>query len=161
MRASGLCTSAQALSGLRAFAPLPHRMECVGERGGVRFYNDSKATNVDSVVAGIDGFPTPFVLIAGGRDKGGSYAPLVAALGRNRCRTVVLIGEAAPLIGAAIDGVLPTVLATSLAEAVARARELAAPGDAVVLSPACSSYDMFDNYEHRGRSFRAAVEALP
>jgi UDP-N-acetylmuramoylalanine--D-glutamate ligase len=118
------------------------------------------------VVAGIDGFPTPFVLIAGGRDKGGSYAPLVRALGDNRCRAVVLIGEAADKITAALAGddpahdATPVVRATSMEDAVARAVERAEAGDAIVLSPACSSYDMFDNYEHRGRVFASAVEAL-
>jgi UDP-N-acetylmuramoylalanine--D-glutamate ligase len=159
MRGSELVTYDQARAALRDFQPLPHRMQLVGERRGVRFYDDSKATNVDSVVAGLDGFPVPFVLIAGGRDKGGSYAPLVAALQQNRCRAAVLIGEAAELIAAAIGDALPMLRATSLEEAVALALGRTQPGDAVVLSPACSSYDMFDNYEHRGRVFREAVEA--
>ena len=146
-----------------AFQPLPHRMQLVGERRGVRFYDDSKATNVDSVVAGVDGFPTPFVLIAGGRDKGGSYAPLVRALRDNRCRAVVLIGEAADKIAARRRA---TRRAASMRARRRWKRPSRAPssarsaGDAVVLSPACSSYDMFDNYEHRGRVFAAAVEAL-
>jgi UDP-N-acetylmuramoylalanine--D-glutamate ligase len=142
-------------------------MQLVGERRGLRFYDDSKATNVDSVVAGVDGFPAPFVLIAGGRDKGGSYAPLVRALRENRCRAVMLIGEAADKIAAALASdedpaydPVPMVRAASMEEAVARAVDAAQAGDAVVLSPACSSYDMFDNYEHRGRVFAAAVEAL-
>ncbi|MGZ3428073.1 MAG: glutamate ligase domain-containing protein, partial [Polyangia bacterium] len=140
----------------------------VGEKRGVRYYDDSKATNVDSVVAGLDGFPTPFVLIAGGRDKGGSYAPMVRAMRDNRCRAVVLIGEAADKIADAVVEAAddpaydptPIVRATSMPDAVARAVAAAQPGDAVVLSPACSSYDMFDNYEHRGRAFATAVEAL-
>jgi UDP-N-acetylmuramoylalanine--D-glutamate ligase len=142
-------------------------MQLVAEKRGLEFYDDSKATNVDSVVAGIDGFPAPFVLIAGGRDKGGSYAPMVQAMRDNRCRAVVLIGEAADKIEAAIAAAddpaydpLTVVRATSMQDAIARAVERAQPGDAVVLSPACSSYDMFDNYEHRGRAFAAAVEAL-
>ena len=161
MRKSGLATHAQARAGLRAFQPLPHRMQLVGVRRGVRYYDDSKATNVDSVVAGIDGFPTPFVLIAGGRDKGGSYAPLVDALSHNRCRRVVLIGEAADKIAAAIGDRVPQTRASSLGDAIAKANEVAVAGDAVVLSPACSSYDMFENYEHRGRVFRTEVEGLP
>jgi UDP-N-acetylmuramoylalanine--D-glutamate ligase len=165
MRGNELATYDQVRAALAAFRPLPHRMQLVGEKRGLRFYDDSKATNVDSVVAGIDGFPTPFVLIAGGRDKGGSYAPMVDAMRANQCRAVVLIGEAADLIDAALredpahDGP-PSVRARSMEEALARAVERAQPGDAVVLSPACSSYDMFDNYEHRGRVFAAAVEAL-
>jgi UDP-N-acetylmuramoylalanine--D-glutamate ligase len=165
MRASGLATYEQTRAGLRSFRALEHRMQLVGERRGVRYYDDSKATNVDSVVAGVDGFPTPFVLIAGGRDKGGSYAPMVAALQKNSCRAVLLIGEAAEKIEAAIAGAQPPLAnverAPSLEAAVERACAIAKSGESVVLSPACSSYDMFQNYEHRGRAFRAAVEALP
>jgi UDP-N-acetylmuramoylalanine--D-glutamate ligase len=160
MRSSGLASYAQVRAGLKAFLPLPHRMQLVGELDGVRYYDDSKATNVDSVVAGIDGFPRPFVLIAGGRHKGGSYAPMVEAMVANRCRAAILIGEAAYKIDAAIGGRVPTVHCKTLEEAVAEAGKRAQPGDAVVLSPACSSYDMFENYEHRGRAFKAAVEAL-
>jgi UDP-N-acetylmuramoylalanine--D-glutamate ligase len=158
MRASGLATKEQATAGLMSFKPLPHRMQFVGERKGVRFYDDSKATNVDSVVAGLDGFPTPFVLIAGGRDKGGSYLPLDAALQKNSCRAVVLIGEAADKLAVALH--VPKLRAATMEEAVQAAAARAQEGDAVVLSPACSSYDMFENYEHRGRVFKAAVEAL-
>ena len=160
MRGNDLASDDAVRAALRSFEPLPHRMQLVGDKRGLRFYDDSKATNVDSVVAGIDGFPVPFVLIAGGRDKGGSYAPMVDALRANRCRAAVLIGEAADKIAAAIGATVPIVRAGSMEEAIARAVERAATGDAVVLSPACSSYDMFDNYEHRGRVFRAAVEAL-
>jgi UDP-N-acetylmuramoylalanine--D-glutamate ligase len=135
-------------------------MEFVGERGGVRFYDDSKGTNVGAVVASIAGLPVPFVLIAGGRDKGGAYGPLVAAL-VGRARAVVLIGEAAPLIERAIAGAVPVVRAGTLDEAVAAAAEHARPGDAVVLSPACSSYDMFRDYHERGERFRLAVQELP
>jgi UDP-N-acetylmuramoylalanine--D-glutamate ligase len=166
MRGNELATYDQVRKALATFRPLPHRMQLVGEKRGLRFYDDSKATNVDSVVAGIDGFPTPFVLIAGGRDKGGSYAPMVAAMRNNKCRAAVLIGEAADKIEAALTDddpaydPIPLVRAPSMEDAVARAVERAQPGDAVVLSPACSSYDMFDNYEHRGRVFASAVEAL-
>lgn len=161
VRATDLVTYEQARAGLAKFVALPHRMQLVGEKRGVRFYDDSKATNVDSVVAGIDGFPVPFVLIAGGRDKGGSYEPLIAALLRNTCRLVALIGEAAPLIEAAIDGRLPTRSFGSLEAAVAGGASIAQSGEAVVLSPACSSFDMFKNYGHRGAVFRAAVDSLP
>jgi UDP-N-acetylmuramoylalanine--D-glutamate ligase len=160
MRGNDLAPYDAVRAALRAFQPLPHRMQLVGSKRGLKFYDDSKATNVDSVVAGLDGFPTPFVLIAGGRDKGGSYAPMVRAMRDNRCRAAVLIGEAADLIAAAIGDAVPIVRAPSMEDAIARAVGAAQPGDAVVLSPACSSYDMFDNYEHRGRVFRAAVEAL-
>ncbi|HWE28729.1 MAG TPA: UDP-N-acetylmuramoyl-L-alanine--D-glutamate ligase, partial [Polyangia bacterium] len=160
MRGNELVADDAVRAALRTFQPLPHRMQLVGNKRQLRFYDDSKATNVDSVVAGVDGFPTPFVLIAGGRDKGGSYAPLVAALAAGECRAVVVIGEASDKIAAAVGDALPVIRASTLEDAVARSVERAQPGDAVVLSPACSSYDMFDNYEHRGRVFVAAVEAL-
>ncbi len=160
LRASNLASPGAVRDGLGGFRALPHRMELVAERGGVRFYDDSKATNVDSVVAGLDGFPTPFSLIAGGRDKGGSYAPLVVALGAATCRGVVAIGEAAPLIEAALRGSgVACERAADLPAAVAQARARVAAGEAVVLSPACSSFDMFRDYEHRGEVFRAAAEA--
>jgi UDP-N-acetylmuramoylalanine--D-glutamate ligase len=161
MRASALATREQARAGLAAFRPLPHRMELVGEKRGVRFYDDSKATNVDSVVAGIAGFPLPYVIIAGGRDKGAPYDPMVAAMRAGACQAAVLIGEAADKIADAIGRGLPIVRAADMKEAVREAAARAPSGGAVVLSPACSSYDMFDNYEHRGRVFRACVEELP
>ncbi|HEX2570040.1 MAG TPA: UDP-N-acetylmuramoyl-L-alanine--D-glutamate ligase [Polyangia bacterium] len=160
MRGSGVATAAEVREGARRFRPLPHRMELVGEWHGVRFYDDSKGTNVAAVVASLDGFPKPFLLIAGGRDKGGSYAPLREVLGRNMARGAILIGEAADKIASALEGVVPIHRAASMDEAVTRAAALAVGGDAVVLSPACSSFDMFDNYEHRGRVFRAAVAQL-
>jgi UDP-N-acetylmuramoylalanine--D-glutamate ligase len=137
-------------------------MELVSEADGIRYYDDSKGTNVDAVVAGLGGFPRPFVLIAGGRDKGGSYAPLRQVLGSpdTQVRGVVLIGEAAPLIEQALSGVAPIVRADSMAAAVRSARELCRAGDAVVLSPACSSFDMFRDYAHRAEVFRDAVHTL-
>lgn len=152
--------------GAAAYRPLPHRMELVGdlarEVGGVYYYDDSKGTNVASVAASVRGFPRPLVLIAGGVDKGGSYAPMLEALD-GVCKGLVLIGKAAPLIRAAAEqhGVrYPVVDAGDMHDAVRRATELTSAGDAVVLSPACSSYDMFQNFEHRGRVFREAVAAV-
>ena len=161
MRASGLATWAEVLAGARAFRPLPHRMELVADKLGVRYYDDSKGTNVGAVVASLDGFPRPFLLIAGGRDKGGSYGPLREMLQRNISRAVIVLGEAADKIASTVEGVTPVRRAASLEEAVAIAAALAKDGDAVVLSPACSSFDMFDNYAHRGRVFRQAVASLP
>ncbi len=145
---------------LRDFAGLPHRHTLVAEIGGVRYYDDSKATNVGAAVAALRGIEEPrAVLIAGGRDKLGAYEPLVSALAQ-RGRALVVIGEAAERIAAAAEGVLPIHHAESLKGAVARATELASPGDAVLLSPACSSFDMFDNYKLRGQAFAAAVADL-
>jgi UDP-N-acetylmuramoylalanine--D-glutamate ligase len=150
---------ADALAAARGFRPLPHRMEPVAERAGVAFFDDSKATNVGAVASSLAGFPRPVVLIAGGRDKGGSYAPLRDAA-QKVVRAAVLIGEARERIAAALQGAVAVDLASDMGDAVRRAAAIARPGDAVVLSPACSSYDMFSDYADRGRAFRAAVEAL-
>jgi UDP-N-acetylmuramoylalanine--D-glutamate ligase len=149
-------------AGARAYRPLPHRMELVGDKANIYFYDDSKGTNVASVAASVRGFPRPLVLIAGGVDKGGSYAPMLEALD-GVCKGIVLIGKAAPLIrdaAAAHGATYPVVDATDMHDAVARATALCTPGDAVVLSPACASYDMFQNFGHRGRVFRDAVTAV-
>ena len=149
-------------AGARAYRPLPHRMELVGDKGNVYFYDDSKGTNVASVAASVRGFPRPLVLIAGGVDKGGSYVPMLDAL-HGVCKGIVLIGQAAPLIreAATQHGVaFPLIDATDMHDAVRRATELCVGGDAVVLSPACSSYDMFKNFGHRGQVFREAVGAV-
>jgi len=141
---------------LTAFRPLAHRMELVAVRHGIAYYDDSKGTNVGAVVAALEGFPRRVVLIAGGRDKGGDYAPLATTLARVG-RAAVLIGEAADKMQAAFAAVLPVERASTLDDAVDAARRLAQPGDAVVLSPACSSFDMFRDYAHRAEVFRAAV----
>jgi UDP-N-acetylmuramoylalanine--D-glutamate ligase len=161
MRAAGLATYAQTRQAARHFQALPHRMQLVAESAGIRYYDDSKGTNVDAVVAGLDGFPRPLALIAGGRDKGGSYAPLRAVLDAGRTRGVVLIGEAAALLAAALAGSrYPVRRAETLEQAVALATALCQPGDAVVLSPACSSFDMFRDYAHRANVFTAAARSL-
>jgi UDP-N-acetylmuramoylalanine--D-glutamate ligase len=134
-------------------------MELVRELDAVAYYDDSKGTNVGAVAASLDGFPRRVVLIAGGRDKGGDYAPLRRALA-GCARAIVLIGEAATRLAAALDGVAEICRAATLEEAVVVARGLARPGDAVVLSPACSSFDMFRDYAHRAAVFRAAVLGL-
>jgi UDP-N-acetylmuramoylalanine--D-glutamate ligase len=145
---------------LGAFEGLGHRTVLVAEIGGVRYYDDSKGTNVGASVAALRGLVEPCaVLIAGGRDKMGDYGPLVGAL-RDRGRALVLLGEAADRIEAAARGVLPIARVATMDEAVRRARELAQPGDAVLLSPACSSFDMFTGYAHRGDVFVRAVRDL-
>jgi UDP-N-acetylmuramoylalanine--D-glutamate ligase len=149
-------------AGARAYRPLPHRMELVGDLANIYYYDDSKGTNVASVAASVRGFPRPLVLIAGGLDKGGSYQPMLEALD-GVCKGIVLIGQAAPLIrdaAAAHGATYPILDATDMHDAVRRATELCLSGDAVVLSPACASYDMFQNFGHRGRVFRDAVSAV-
>ena len=126
---------------------------------GVEYYDDSKGTNVGAVTAALSGFPRPVVLIAGGRDKGGDYGPLADVFARVG-RAAILIGEAADRIAESFAKVAPAdkiVRAHTLEEAVGKAAEIAVRGDAVVLSPACSSFDMFRDYAHRAEVFRAAV----
>ncbi len=144
---------------IESFRGLSHRMEFVGEIRGVSYYNDSKATNVGSVVGSLRGFPGNIVLIAGGRHKGAPYTPLREVL-QMRTRALVLIGESAPLIERDLEGIAPVFRAMSMHEAVSIASKVALPGDSVVLSPACSSYDMFRNYRERGDSFRNAVRYI-
>ncbi|HEV3191989.1 MAG TPA: UDP-N-acetylmuramoyl-L-alanine--D-glutamate ligase [Polyangiaceae bacterium] len=145
---------------LKEFRNLPHRTALVAEVHGVRFYDDSKGTNVGATVSALEGLAEPrAVLIAGGRDKGGTYAPLVEALAR-KGRAAVLIGEAAEAIARAIDDRIPVCRADSMPDAVRRSAALARPGDAVLLSPACSSFDMFRDYKHRGDEFVLAVQML-
>lgn len=150
----------EALRGvLRTYAGLEHRLEAAGEWNGVRFVNDSKATNTDSLRVALQSFPAPVVLIAGGRDKGQDFAPL-APLVQRAVRRLVLIGEGAePMSRAWAD--TPQERAGSLAEAVRRAYEAARPDGAVVLlSPGCASFDMFRDYEDRGRRFKDEVRDL-
>ncbi|HKU41992.1 MAG TPA: UDP-N-acetylmuramoyl-L-alanine--D-glutamate ligase [Polyangiales bacterium] len=148
---------------LRSFAGLPHRMVHVADLDQVAYYDDSKATNVGATVAALDGLAPEvqrIVLIAGGKDKGGDYAPMRERLAR--CgRAVVLIGEARPIIERALAGAPYAIeSAESMADAVQRARRLAQPGDAVLLAPACASFDMFRSYAHRGDVFQDAVREL-
>jgi len=151
------------LQTLRSFAGLAHRCQWVGERGGVAFYDDSKATNVGAALAAIDGLgadiPGKLVLIAGGDGKGADFSALHAPVSRY-CRAVVLLGRDADVLAAALDGAAPLLRVRTLEEAVQQAAACATAGDAVLLSPACASLDMFKNFEERGRLFAAAVEAL-
>jgi UDP-N-acetylmuramoylalanine--D-glutamate ligase len=148
---------------LISFRGLPHRTQHVRKLDEVDYYDDSKATNVGAAVAAIDGLSGrsgKIVLIAGGRDKGGGYEPLAARM-RAHGRGVVLLGEAAPLIRAALHRAGVVVHdAADMPAAVLRARQLALPGDAVLLSPACASFDMFRSYAHRGEIFQSAVMNL-
>ncbi len=144
---------------LREFQGLPHRTQWVAEIGGVSWYNDSKATNVGATLAAVRGFDAPLVLIAGGQPKGADFSELASIGGR--LRALVLIGEAAEQIARSLDdGQLPIRRADSMREAVAVAAQLARSGDLVLLSPACASFDMFDNYQHRGDVFVRAVREL-
>ena len=148
-------------SGLDGFPGLPHRLESLRTLEGVEWVNDSKATNVDAVLTALAAFPSGqrLWLIAGGKGKGAPYRPLVEA-SVGKVAGVLTVGQDAPLLDAEFSPVLPVHPCETLDRAVARARTLARPGDVVLLSPACASYDQFRNFEHRGDSFRALVEAL-
>ncbi|HRP22903.1 UDP-N-acetylmuramoyl-L-alanine--D-glutamate ligase [Thauera sp.] len=150
------------IAGLIAFRGLPHRVELVAERAdGVRYYDDSKGTNVGATAAALDGMDCPVVLIAGGDGKGQDFSPLAAVLTR-KARAVLLIGRDARRIEHAVASCgVPLEHAADLDTAVLRANALAQAGDAVLLSPACASLDMFRNYAHRAEVFVAAVRRLP
>ena len=143
---------------LRRFPGLPHRLETIASVAGVRYVNDSKATNTDSLMTALHAYDVALILLAGGRGKQQDFRPLAGTV-RERCRTVVLFGEAAGEIRAAWGGELCEVVA-DLAEATRRARDLARPGEIVLLSPACASFDQFRNYEERGERFRYLVREL-
>ena len=153
------CDAPRALSAVEEFPGLPHRMELVGTVGGVPWYNDSKGTNVGSVVKSLESFAGQVTLIAGGKDKGGDYAPL-AELVRERVSHLILIGEAKDRIRSALGHLTDTRSAGSLEEAVALAHQLTVAGGGVLFSPACSSFDMFKSYEDRGEQFAALVRKL-
>lgn len=144
---------------ISAFKGVEHRLEFVAEINGVKFYNDSKATNVDSTIKALEAFDKGVIVILGGKDKGGEYAPLVPLI-QSRCEQIILIGAAADKIAAALANTKPLHRATTMPEAVKLGSELAQAGDVVLLAPACASFDMFDNYEHRGRVFKEAVQQL-
>ena len=153
------CDPAAMQRALRGFRGLPHVMEPVATIGGVRFVNDSKATNVEAARRSIESFDGGVVAIVGGRYKGGDFGELREAL-TSRGRAVVAIGEAAPLVRDALKGVVPIVDAASMTEAVQRGYDTAAPEGVVVLAPACSSFDWFTDYAERGESFKTAVREL-
>lgn len=154
----GLPSDAMARA-LHEFPGVEHRLEKVGSVAGVSFINDSKATNVDSVCVALRSMTTPTYLILGGRDKGAPYAPIIEA-GKRVIKGLLVIGESRDKIFKELGQSFPTVFAESLEQAVARGFEQAHPGETVLLSPGCASFDMFDNFEHRGRVFKQAVASL-
>jgi len=140
-------------------APLPHRLQLVRERNGVRFYDDSKGTNVGAMEKSIASFAQGVVLLAGGYDKGSDFTPLAPLL-RAHVKHLVLFGAAGPKIAQQLNGIVPHSLVPNLAAAVRAAAAHAGGGDVVLLSPGCASFDEFTDYTHRGRRFRELVEAL-
>ncbi len=147
------------LAALKNFSGLPHRTQWVAEINGINWFNDSKGTNVGATLAAIDGLPGQHVLIAGGQGKGADFSPL-KAISEQRLRAAVLIGEDANSIAQALPNSVPVKYANSMQQAVELAAELAEPGDNVLLSPACASFDMFQDFEQRGDAFIAAVREM-
>jgi UDP-N-acetylmuramoylalanine--D-glutamate ligase len=145
---------------LSAYEPQPHRCEFVRELGGVEYVNDSKATNLDAVDKALRAQHKPVVLIAGGKDKGFTFDPLLSVV-KEKVKSTILIGEMAESISRSWNGAVKSQIANSLADAVERAHAAAKPGDVVLFSPGTSSFDMFKSYADRGDQFRALVQALP
>ena len=144
---------------VRTFEGLEHRLESAGAVGGVRFINDSKATTVDATLKALASFEAPIVLILGGKDKGSDFTRL-RRLVKAKVKKVILVGTAKEKIRKALDGVVPLEEASSFSEVVPRAYAAAARGDVVLLAPACTSWDMFENFEERGRVFKRGVRVL-
>ncbi len=153
------CPVEAVASGLRAFRGLEHVMEVVRVLRGVTYINDSKGTNVDATIKALDSVPAPVILIAGGREKGGAYPGLAAAV-RRKARRVILLGEARPRLREVLAGTCPITEAATLADAVRDAAAAAVAGETVLLSPACASFDMFADYKDRGRRFKECVHEL-
>ncbi len=143
---------------LRSFRGLPHRVEPVRELKGVLFFNDSKATNVDAAKRALESMEGKVILIAGGKDKGGSYEAIIG--NTDKVKAMVLIGEAKERIAAELGGRIKTYMEQDLAAAVEKAYAIAQKGDAVLFSPMCSSFDMFRDYKERGNLFKEIVESL-
>ena len=144
---------------IKLFKGVEHRIEYVAEIDGVKFFNDSKATNVDSTVKALQAFQRNIIVILGGKDKDSDYT-LLGPLVRERVKRIVLIGAASDKIAAQLDGDAPMSKAVSMEEAVLKSMEVATAGDTVLLAPACASFDMFNNFEHRGKVFKEAVHKL-
>ena len=153
------CKPAQIANAVREFRAVEHRLEFVANINGVEYYNDSKATNVDASIKALESFAGGIHLILGGKDKGSDYS-ILAPLVSERVKLIVLLGAASDKIAAQLEGVRPIVRAASMQTAVYQSMAAAQAGDTVLLVPACASFDMFDNYEHRGRAFKQEVMNL-
>jgi UDP-N-acetylmuramoylalanine--D-glutamate ligase len=150
------CPVDAVIDSLREFPGLEHRLELVSELDGVKYINDSKGTNVGAVIKSVESFAEPLILIAGGRDKAGDFSVL-RDLVAERVKALVLIGEAAGKIRDALGNATRTIMAKDLRDAVTAAHGIAEKGDVVLLSPACASFDMFRDFEDRGRQFKRIV----
>lgn len=153
------CTPPEIIRAVEGFRGIAHRIEYAGEKNGVLYYDDSKGTNVGAVIRALESFSQPVVLLLGGRDKEGDFETLVPLI-RERVRELILFGEAGEKINARIGGVVKTQRTATMKDAVATAGRLASPGDVVLLSPGCASFDEFTDYKDRGRVFQELVRTL-
>jgi len=153
------CSAEAVTVTLKSFPGLEHRLEFVRDIGGVRFINDSKGTNVGAVIKSLESFEEPILLIAGGRDKHGDFS-LLRPLIKDKVKALILIGEARSAINAAVGDIVQISMEDTLKAAVNRAKQIALPGDVVLLSPACASFDMFEDFEDRGNQFKEIVKEL-
>jgi UDP-N-acetylmuramoylalanine--D-glutamate ligase len=153
------CPAWAVIDALRAFPGLEHRLEFVRELNGVSYFNDSKGTNVGAVMKSLESFSAPIILIAGGRDKAGDFTVLRHLI-KERVKAAVLIGEASEKMRKAFGDITETIMAADFRDAVEAARRVAEKGDVVLLSPACASFDMFLNFEDRGRQFKKLVTEM-
>jgi len=153
------CTPGSIVEAVASFTGLAHRIELAGEKCGVTFYDDSKGTNVSAVVRALEAFEAPVILLLGGRDKNGDFETLEPLI-RRHVKEMILFGEARERIGTRIGGFVKTQSAPTMREAVQIAWEHALPGDVVLLSPGCASFDEFRSYAHRGEVFKEAVSRL-
>jgi UDP-N-acetylmuramoylalanine--D-glutamate ligase len=144
---------------LKNFKGVEHRLEFVRDVNGVTYVNDSKATNVDSVWYALQSFDKPIVLLLGGRDKGNDYSRLLDLV-KEHVKAIIAIGESADKVMKAFASTAPVEVGTNMGDAVQIAASVAKPGDVVLLSPACASFDWFENYEHRGKEFKRLVGEL-
>ncbi|UCG05097.1 MAG: UDP-N-acetylmuramoyl-L-alanine--D-glutamate ligase, partial [Desulfobacterales bacterium] len=144
---------------LNQFQGSAHRLEYIDTINTVQYFNDSKATNVEAVKRALQCFSEPVILIMGGRDKGSDFKDLGPAV-REHVKTLIVMGEAAPAISSALAQIVPTAPASSMQDAVKKAFEASEPGEIVLLSPACASFDMYDSYAQRGDDFRQSVEKI-
>jgi UDP-N-acetylmuramoylalanine--D-glutamate ligase len=153
------CSKEDMVRGLQGIPTFEHALESVRTWRGITFINDSKGTNVDATLKALESFEEPIVLILGGKDKGGEFSRLLDAIDRG-VKGIVLIGEAATRIFKSLEGSVLMIRATSLEDAVSQAVSLASSGDVVLFSPACASFDMFQNYHQRGLEFKRVVQEL-
>ena len=148
-----------ALDAICSFQGLPHRMQSISNHNSIEYINDSKGTNVDAAIASISSLKKKVILLAGGQSKGGNFEQFAEAI-KNKVKRAYLFGEDAKIIGNELNKFVPVVFVDNLEDAVILAKKSSSPGDVILLSPACASFDLFSNYEDRGRQFKKHIRLL-